>query len=644
MMEKTIKYEKEYCVELHKTALHSLPEYKHLMEYIQSLEELNNTYFVCYDIESLRKINFSYGHPIGDILLWEVADWVMRISGGALYRIEGDMFCIVLENKKLEQVLQFAYTALKRSHSPWVVHDGKKQYDLFVTASLAVVPASEDVIQQNLIDLFDRTLNESKKSNNVAIFDLRKDNEAKQYYRFQMDVKTCILKDMQGFFLCYQPIVDPATGLWKGLEALCRWDRPGIGPVSPAQFIPEAERLNLIHVLGRWVLKTAIHTCVKLKLFEIDNFFLSVNVCALQLVREDFGRMVATILAVEGFPPHQLNLEITESYDVSFDDETRRTIDALRRLGVTFALDDFGTGFSSFSHLKNLPAQYVKIERTFVCDIEKNNYLQYSIYVISETAHLNGMSLVCEGIETTEQLQCAVSNGVDFVQGYYYSKPLTVQELQKSISSFTTAGEAVHLMKKASLFSFSQWLESRETYCISPGFFGLLNRCMELVFEEDVFDNAVNKISAAIGEHFSIKRVFVFLRDYDHVYSNRYEWCARGVQEQMHLFQRMDSSQDGFDEVLREQRLVITTSEQQLPEELKRRLKMGNQSSTVQSTIVMPMKRRDEVIGFVGFDDDCVREWKPEEILVLHNLCLLMMVKQDVWDEDAKKEERAKQK
>lgn len=590
-------------------------------------------HLVCYDIDALRKINFSYGHAVGDELLRQIADWVQSFSHSPLYRIEGDMFCLLLYGKTSTQVQQLTSSAMYRSKGPWIVHTENGAREIFVTAHMGIIPVDDYVLSQNLTDLMERVLDDSRHTRRIALFNQEADEIAQEYIRLQMDLKTCILRDMADFNLVYQPITDPSTGIWVGMEALTRWQRPGRGPVPPLIFIPEVERLGLMQVFGMWVMEKAVSTCRGLGLDSLDDFFLSVNVSASQL-QSDFAPRVKGLLARHGYPPHKLNLEITESTEFIFNDTTHGILEELRKLGVTFALDDFGTGYSSFSNMKHLPVRYIKTEREFIYGIEKDNYLQYSLYVISESAHASGMKLIVEGVEDHEVLRCVVKNGADLIQGYHYSEPIDQDALMRQIDRFTTPLACETLDGTENLFNFGRWLRSKDAYNITPGLFDLLNQALDALLNADEPETALHDILGMVGSYFKVNRAFVFLRDEDAVFSNRYEWCAEGVDGQMHLFQKVDGAKDDFFQMLCDEQFIITTHESQLPQDMRGRLESGGQPSSIQSLAVHPIKRKGEILGFVGFDDDEPREWMPEEMLILHNLCLLVLITLDMWGPD----------
>ena len=610
----------------------NLPTLASLMQDLDTLRQnpQEPLHLVCYDIDSLRKINFSYGHAVGDELLQQVADWVRQFSQSTLYRIEGDMFCLLVRGRTLEQVQQFAGSAMYRSKGPWPVHACDGLTEIFVTARMGIVPVDDYVLSQNLSDLMERLLDDARRARDIVVFNRETDEIMQEYIRLQMDLKTCIMRGMAGFGLVFQPIADPATGLWVGLEALCRWQRANGTQVPPLIFIPEVEKLGLMRPFGMWVLEEAVSTCKSLGLDRLDRFFLSVNVSASQL-QPEFAAQVRHLLARQGYPPQKLNLEITESTEFIFNDATHALLDTLRALGITFALDDFGTGYSSFSNMKQLPVRYIKTEREFIYGIEGDNYLQYSLYVIAESAHASGMRMIVEGVETRDTLRCVAKNGADLVQGYYYSEPLEKAVLQQRLGHFIQPGFGTEGPGCDSRFNFGKWLHSKDAYSIAPGLFELLGQCLDRLLNEDDLDRAVNDILRVVGTYCRADRAYVFLRDGGTVFSNRYEWCAPGVASQMALFQQVDTAGDGFYQTLCEEPFLITNGEDRLPANMRRLLAKAGQQQPVQALAVQPMHRKGQILGFVGFDDNQQREWLPEEMLLLHNLCLLVLIKLNMW-------------
>ncbi len=238
------------------------------------------------------------------------------------------------------------------------------------------------------------------------------------------------MNNCEGFFLCYQPIVDAETEMITGAESLIRWKNDEYGIVSPLEFVEVLERDNLFPELGRWILRTALKDAKKF-LRRYPGFVVNVNLSYTQLENRDFVEDVLAILKETGYPPQNLCLEITERCRMLDISLLKEIFTALREHGVKVALDDFGTGFSSLGILRELPVSTVKIDRSFVINIEKDSSDQNTVRFISELANSFSSSVTAEGIETAEMRDYLLLFKIKNLQGYYYSKPLPVKDFME---------------------------------------------------------------------------------------------------------------------------------------------------------------------------------------------------------------------
>ncbi|HJV45818.1 MAG TPA: EAL domain-containing protein, partial [Bacillota bacterium] len=232
------------------------------------------------------------------------------------------------------------------------------------------------------------------------------------------------------FELHYQPRVDLETGLVTSVEALIRWNHPVRGRVSPDQFIPVAEETGLIVPLGKWVMKTA---CQQAKVWQRDcdiPLSVSVNLSTLQLQSHKLQETVREALAESGLAGKYLELEITESSLMQDITSVIRILNDLKEFGISISVDDFGTGYSSLKYLQLLPVDALKIDKSFIQAIESESSTAIPRSII-QLAHALNMKVVAEGVETKEQLTFCNDNGCDEIQGYFISKPLSVQEMNK---------------------------------------------------------------------------------------------------------------------------------------------------------------------------------------------------------------------
>jgi predicted signal transduction protein with EAL and GGDEF domain len=226
----------------------------------------------------------------------------------------------------------------------------------------------------------------------------------------------------------YQPVVRASDGTTVGFEALVRWQHPERGLVPPGDFIPLAEETGTITGIGRWVLREAVHQGAAWSASSGRPLRMSVNLSPRQVLDEDIPALVAEVLAESGFPARQLTLEVTEGVFVHDLDRVVAQLHALRALGVRIAIDDFGTGFSSLSYLRRLPADVLKIDRSFVSDLPDSRSSAGLVASIIELARTLQLDVVAEGVETEEQRHCLADLGCGLAQGYLFARPRPAEE------------------------------------------------------------------------------------------------------------------------------------------------------------------------------------------------------------------------
>lgn len=393
---------------------------------------------IVFDILSLHKINEAYGRDIGDNLLKSVRDWILslNIPNSSLYRIGGDEFCLSIGQATLETVKEYAMILCHRFAKLWLVEKNIKDIDCLCGAAIGVIPCKYIDENCSLLTMIDITLKVAKSSEKVVVYNEEMTITFKKHIELELSLKRCVNERMTGFDVYYEPIINPVTREWCALEALCRWNSPELGMVSPLMFIPVAERMMLIGVIGLWVLKMAVSKCKEWELDTHKKFTLHVNFSAIQFLDELLAQKIMNVLSDYKYPGNKLCIEITESTQFTFSYEALETINFLRENNVLVALDDFGTGYSNFNNMKNLPVDILKIERAFVANIENDNYQQYIIQVIAALAHNFDMKMIAEGVENEEQLALLQKSGADFLQGYLFSKPLPYREMERQLYNF----------------------------------------------------------------------------------------------------------------------------------------------------------------------------------------------------------------
>ncbi|MGL5032596.1 MAG: putative bifunctional diguanylate cyclase/phosphodiesterase [Microcystaceae cyanobacterium] len=235
--------------------------------------------------------------------------------------------------------------------------------------------------------------------------------------------------DQEQFILHYQPQIDLDTGNLLGVETLIRWPHPRLGPISPADFIPIAERTGLIVPIGYWVLKQSCLQYRRWRALGIPPFKLSVNLSLRQLQEEDLLAQIKMILHSTQMNPTELALEVTESLMFKEPEKAIARLNSLKKLGIQIAIDDFGVGYSSLSYLKDLPIHTLKIDKSFINDLFTGGKDQVILQSIIELGHRLTLKIIAEGIESQEQLHLLKQMKCDYGQGYFFSRPLGLPEI-----------------------------------------------------------------------------------------------------------------------------------------------------------------------------------------------------------------------
>ena len=232
----------------------------------------------------------------------------------------------------------------------------------------------------------------------------------------------------------YQPQQNLKTGRITGVEALVRWNHPDLGILTPMQFIPLAEEIGLIIPIDQWVMETA---CRQVKAWEKAGYslFITANLSARQFQQPGFARTISKILQDVDLAPESLGLEITETLAMQDTELTARNLETLRRMGVKMLIDDFGTGYSSLSYLKKLPIHKLKIDKSFITALARDQDYQAIINAIIAMAHILKLKVVAEGVETEDQVSFLKSRDCDEMQGYLSSRPVPAEEMEKLLAA-----------------------------------------------------------------------------------------------------------------------------------------------------------------------------------------------------------------
>jgi len=377
------------------------------------------------DLDRFKNVNDSLGHTYGDLLLVAFAERLERTLRpvDTLARFGGDEFAILLSG--ITDTTD-AVRVAERIHAELSLPFDLDRSSAFATASIGIALSSsgydrpDDILRDADIAMY------RAKENGKARYEMfDHDMHARAVTRLQLESDLRQAVEQKQFAVYYQPIMALETGRLAGFEALVRWNHPRHGVVAPADFIPAAEETGLIVPIGQWVLEEA---CKKVREWQVTspghrNLSLSVNLAARQISQPDLTDRIKAALEESKLHPHSLKLELTESVVMENAEAAAQTFKQLRSLGVQLSIDDFGTGYSSLSYLHRFPLNYLKIDRSFVMRMTRDND-NAIVKTISTLAHNLGMEVIAEGIETEEQYQQLKSLGCEFGQGYLFSRPV----------------------------------------------------------------------------------------------------------------------------------------------------------------------------------------------------------------------------
>ena len=391
------------------------------------------------DLDHFKRINDTVGHTAGDRLLAIIADRLLKCvrASDTVARLGGDEFAVLLEDITLMDAERVAEKILATLASP-VQLDGR---DWYVGASIGISLTPRDGVDMaSLLKNADTAMYRAKADgrNCFRFFDEGMAEHAEKQVARETALHLAVEK--HAFSLHYQPQLDMASGKVVGVEALIRWHQDD-KMIPPLEFIPLAEETGLIVPIGRWLLATACRDIKVLRDEGYDDLKLAVNISAVELKQTDFIEQVLLALAESGLPAAALELEITESTMLVDVDRVARVLDSLAATGISLTIDDFGTGYSSLSYLKQLPVDFIKIDRSFVRDTPRDKEDCTIVRAIVTMTHTLGLRVVAEGVETAEQAEFLRNEGCDISQGYLVSEPVPLDELRQWLGNRALALE-----------------------------------------------------------------------------------------------------------------------------------------------------------------------------------------------------------
>jgi diguanylate cyclase (GGDEF)-like protein/PAS domain S-box-containing protein len=394
------------------------------------------------DLDKFKDINDSLGHSVGDLLLKEVAKRLKTWGReqDTVARLGGDEFLITLTHVKDVPDVALAAERLIDAMTAGFIVQG---HSLNVSCSIGIsIFPGQGADGETLIKNADAAMYRAKTDgrNNFRFFTEDMNAEVMERVALEKSLRSALAREE--LFLMYQPQMDIANGRITGLEALLRWQHPGLGLVPPDRFIRIAENSGLIVPIGEWVVRTACRQARKWQDEGLPAVTVAVNVSAVQFRQADFCGLIKRVLHETGFAPQYLELELTEGLLLAEADVTLSVLKELKSMGVTLAIDDFGTGYSSFNYLRQFRVSKLKIDRIFIRDVAMNpDDAAITAAIISMAKSLN-LKVIAEGVENEAQMSFLRAHQCDEIQGYYFSKPLAADKVADKLRGDTPKRQA----------------------------------------------------------------------------------------------------------------------------------------------------------------------------------------------------------
>lgn len=383
------------------------------------------------DLDNFKTINDGLGHDTGDLLLKEVSLLLQQAvrRGDTVARVGGDEFVIILNAlRKPDSAANIAYSLLDKLGKPFILNG----QEIIISASVGIEIYSREGVAKpsELIKNADEAMYIAKECgrNQYRFYSERFNHYNEQRLQLLNGLRHAIHNNE--LFLEYQPIIDLKQSICYGVEVLIRWNHPQLGLILPDQFLPLAEETNNMKSIGRWVIKQALKDYSE---FPVDSLiFISINMSANEFVSAQMAETLLSNIETLNISPDKIILELTEKTIISQPKAFSKISNYLAKdIGVKFAIDDYGIGYSSLSVLKRLPISILKIDRSFINNIGSDNINTNIVTSTIQLAHNLGIKVVAEGVESKEQLLFLQDHGCDYIQGYYFSKPLNINKLKK---------------------------------------------------------------------------------------------------------------------------------------------------------------------------------------------------------------------
>lgn len=408
--------------------------YQYLNQLIKISERSSNKFSVFFlDLDNFKEINNTLGHKTGDSVLITIAERLKNSirSNDLVARLGGDEFVIIMSDIK-DEISPVVLANKLRSVVKESITIGDTKHYISLSIGIANFP-TDGTHTDELLKKADFAMYQAKNAGKDCYKYFSQEQDRKLHRKLQ--IETNLRKGLANneFRIVMQPKIDTLTGELSGIEALLRWNNSKLGKIGPDVFIPIAEECGIIHSLGLWAFRESIRIYKELKIVSSDSFLLAINLSPIQLQDRNFVSKIIEIVEEAAIDTDNIEFEITEGLLLKNDSDIYNALNRLTSIGFHLAIDDFGTGYSSLSYLKRFKVDTLKIDKSFIQNMLKDNDYLEIVKVIISMAKIFGLTTVAEGVEENDELVSLKNLGCDQIQGYYYSKPLEYSEIMDYI-------------------------------------------------------------------------------------------------------------------------------------------------------------------------------------------------------------------
>jgi len=387
------------------------------------------------DLDRFKVINDGLGHSVGDRLLIELSQRLLKCirTTDTAARLGGDEFVILLEDFVSEDEVR---AIADRIHGEIEKSFNIEGNEIFVSVSIGIALGSAGYrMAQELLRDADTAMYGAKQTGRAKHQFFDETMRTLALYRLEMETALRKAIENDELSMVYQPVISASDGKIRGFEALMRWKSPGRGFVMPGEFIPIAEDTGLINSMGRWAFKTSLKQLQIWRSQGYRDLFMAINLSPIQVRERNCADFLLDLISDTGLPPSSVHLEMTETKLMENREEIYEVLEKLASAGVRLAIDDFGTGYSSLAYLKRFQISTLKIDRSFVSELPAHRENLNITKAISALASSLEIRTIAEGVETAEQMNTLISLGCDWMQGYFFSRPMPVEKASAFLSA-----------------------------------------------------------------------------------------------------------------------------------------------------------------------------------------------------------------